>query len=140
MELSNEKCVMVIDEGLPLGVIANTASILGISIGRLMPEIVGEDVKSGTGETHLGITTLPIPILKGNKELLKTLRGKLYEDAFSDVTVVDFSDAAQCCMHYEDFIDKISKLSANDLNYLGIAICGPKKKVNSLTGSMPLMR
>lgn len=27
-----------------------------------------------------------------------------------------------------------------DLRYLGVAICGPKKKVNKLTGHMPLLR
>ena len=32
------------------------------------------------------------------------------------------------------------KQSEIDLNYLGIAICGSKKKVNKLTGSMPLLR
>lgn len=26
------------------------------------------------------------------------------------------------------------------LNYLGVCICGPKKKVNKLTGSLPLLR
>ena len=29
MNLQNEKCVMVIDENLPLGLIANTAAIMG---------------------------------------------------------------------------------------------------------------
>lgn len=30
MDLQNEKCVMVIDENLPLGMIANTAAIMGL--------------------------------------------------------------------------------------------------------------
>ena len=29
MSVENEKCVMIVDENLPLGVIANTAAILG---------------------------------------------------------------------------------------------------------------
>ena len=29
MDLQNEKCVMVIDENLPLGIIANTAQLWG---------------------------------------------------------------------------------------------------------------
>ena len=37
MDLQNEKCVMIIDETLPLGIIANTAAILGITLGRQMP-------------------------------------------------------------------------------------------------------
>ena len=27
-----------------------------------------------------------------------------------------------------------------DLNYFGIAMCGAKKKINKLTGQMPLLR
>ena len=36
MDLQNEKCVMVIDEHLPLGIIANTAAIMGITLGKKM--------------------------------------------------------------------------------------------------------
>lgn len=75
MDLQNGKCVMVIDESLPLGIIANTAAIIGITMGKQMPEVVGTDVYDRTGNEHLGI-----------------------------------------------------------------AICGPKKKVNKLTGSMALLR
>ena len=32
MDLQNEKCVMVIDEHLPLGLIANTAAIMEMCI------------------------------------------------------------------------------------------------------------
>lgn len=34
MNVENEKCVIVVDENLPLGIIANTAAILGITMGR----------------------------------------------------------------------------------------------------------
>ena len=64
MDLQNEKCVMVIDENLPLGIIANTAAIMGITLGKQMPE-------------------------------------------FSDLTVVDFSDLAQGCKTYDEFIEKM---------------------------------
>ena len=49
MDLQNEKCVMVIDENLPLGIIANTAAIMGITMGKQMPEVVGADVYDRTG-------------------------------------------------------------------------------------------
>ncbi len=32
MDLQNEKCVLVIDENLPLGIIANTAAIMDMRI------------------------------------------------------------------------------------------------------------
>ena len=140
MDLQNEKCVMVIDENLPLGIIANTAAIMGITLGKKMPEVVGADVYDGTGNEHSGIIEFPIPVLKGNTDSIKTIREKLYEPDFSDLTVVDFSDLAQGCRNYDEFTEKMKEVSEIDLNYFGIAICGTKKKVNKLTGSMALLR
>ena len=36
MDLQNKKCVMIIDKNLPLGLIANTAAIMGITLGKEM--------------------------------------------------------------------------------------------------------
>lgn len=69
MDLQNEKCVMVIDENLPLGIIANTAAIMGITLGKKMPEVVGTDVYDRTGNEHLGIIEFSVPILKGEVDL-----------------------------------------------------------------------
>lgn len=140
MNFQNEKCVMVIDEHLPMGIIANTAAIMGITLGKKMPEVVGTDVIDKTGNEHLGIIEFPIPILKGSMESMNAIREKLYTPEFSDLTVVDFSDLAQGCKSYNEFIEKMKETSESDLNYLGIAICGAKKKVNKLTGNMPLLR
>lgn len=140
MDLQNEKCVMVIDEHLPLGMIANTVAIMGITLGKKMPEVVGPDVTDKTGNAHLGIIEFPVPILKGNAESIKAIREKLYGPDFADLTVADFSDLAQGCKTYDEFIEKMKNVSEIDLNYFGIAICGTKKKVNKLTGSMPLLR
>lgn len=140
MDLQSEKCVMIIDENLPLGIIANTAAIMGITLGKEMPEVVGTDVYDKTDNKHLGIIEFPVPILKGNADIIKAIRQKLYEPEFSDLTVVDFSDLAQGCKTYDEFIEKMKVVSENSLNYFGVAICGAKKKVNKLTGSMPLLR
>lgn len=140
MDLQNEKCVMIIDEKLPLGIIANTAAIMGITLGKMLPEVVGLNVHDKSGCEHLGIIMFPVPILKGNTATIKTIREKLYEPEFSDLTVVDFSHLAQSCKTYEQFIDEMKMVDESSLNYFGIAICGLKKKVNKLTGSLPLLR
>lgn len=140
MDLQNEKCVMIIDENLPLGIIANTAAIMGITLGKEMPEVVGTDVYDKTDNKHLGIIEFPVPILRGNVDSIKAIREKLYESEFSDLTVVDFSDLAQGCKTYDEFIGKMKVVSEDSLNYFGVAICGAKKKVNKLTGSMALLR
>ena len=140
MNVENEKCVIVVDENLPLGIIANTAAILGITMGMKMPDVVGNDVLDLEGNAHIGIIQFPVPILKGNTEILKKLRTRLYEPQFSELTVVDFSDLAQGCKTYNEFIGKMANTSESRLNYIGIAVCGNKKQINKLTGSMPLLR
>lgn len=140
MDPQSEKCVMVIDEKLPLGIIANTAAIMGITLGKERPELVGRDVCDRSGKLHQGIIEFPVPILKGDSGLIKSIRERLYDPEFSDLSVVDFSDLAQGCKTYEEFIEKMSKVSGTELNYLGIAICDAKKKVNKLTGNVPLLR
>jgi len=140
MDLQNEKCVMVIDENLPLGIIANTAAIMGITLGKQMPEVVGAEVYDKTGKEHLGIIEFPVPVLKGNPELIRSVREKLYEPEFSDLTVVDFTDLAQGCKTYDEFMKKMEGVTGAELNYLGIAICRAKKKGNRLTGNLALLR
>lgn len=131
---------MVIDETLPLGIITNTAAVMGVTIGKYLPQAVGADVTDQTGYEHLGIIEIPIPILKGSKESIKELRTQLYEEPFSDLKVVDFSDTAQSCKTYDEYIVKMRDVPEEELAYFGIAICGNKKKVNKLTGSLPLLR
>ena len=72
--------------------------------------------------------------------MLKELRENLYKTEFNDLTVVDFSDVAQGCITYDEYISKAAEIPEKDHVYLGLAICGDRKKVNKLTGSMPLLR
>jgi len=140
MDWQNEKCVMVIDESLPQGSIANTAAIMGITLGKKMPEVVGADVTDQDGREHPGIIEFPVPILRGTRSDIRQIREKLYQPDFQDLTVVDFSDLAQGCKTYDEFTRKMGRVPESALQYFGVAICGPKKKVNKLTGSMPLLR
>ncbi len=135
-----EKCVMVIDGSLPVGVAANTAAIMGITLGKKLPGVVGADVADGDGHEHLGIIEFPVPILRGTASGIKQLRETLYQPDFQDLTVVDFSDLAQGCKTYDEFTKKMGSVPESTLQYFGVAVCGPKKKVNRLTGSLPLLR
>ena len=94
--MNKEVRTVVYDEELPLGIIANTAAVMGITLGKAMPEVVGADVRDESGHTHLGIIEFPVPILRRSPE--------------------------------------------STLQYFGVAVCGAKKKVNKLTGSLPLLR
>lgn len=140
MNFENDKCVIVIDENLPLGIIANTAAILGITLGMKNPSVVGCDVKDADNNIHSGIIEFPVPILKSNKNSLNALSKTLKEEFFDDLTIVDFTDLAQSCKTYDEYISKMTETPAQLLNNIGLLIYGNKKKVNKLTGNMPLLR
>lgn len=140
MELQNEKCVMILDEELPLGILANTAGIMGITLGKHIPEAVGADVVDKSGNTHLGIIQFPVPILKATREKIREIREQLYQPDFSALIAVDFSDVAQSCKTYGEYIEKAAGAEESELTYFGIGLCGPKKLVNRLTGNLPLLR
>lgn len=108
MKQELDKCVLVIDEAMPRGLAANTAAILGITWGRLRPELVGEDVTDAAGAIHLA--------------------------------AVDFTDLAQSCRTYGEFIEKMARTGPGELRYLGMALLGPRHQVDRLTGSLPLLR
>lgn len=140
MDIQNKKCVMIIDNALPIGMIANTAGIMGVTLGKYISEYIGSDVFDKDGNMHLGIVAFPIPILNASKEKMKEIRQQLYQEEFSDCIVVDFSDVAQSCNMYSQFIEKLGNTEESKLTYFGIGICGEKKLVNKLTGNLPLLR
>ena len=74
--LSNatHKCVLVIDNAQPTGIVANIASVLSMTLGCRVSNIVSHDVYDKQGERHLGITQLPIPILGASQEKIKELK------------------------------------------------------------------
>ncbi len=138
---SNEtKCVLIIDSELPLGLLANTAAVLALTIGKRVEGLIGPDVVDGSGEIHTGITTIPLPILKSTKENLPVLKKKVSTEAFQDLLVVDFSNAAQTTKTYEEYTQKIAAYTSEDLDYLGIALYGDRKKINKLAGNLSLLR
>ena len=61
MNTQEQKCVMVIDAALPLGLIANTAAMLGVTIGQRHPQIVGGDVGDASGKTHTASARIRSP-------------------------------------------------------------------------------
>lgn len=133
----DEKCVMIIDEALPTGETANVAAILGITLGGKLQEVVGQSIVDGVGNFHMGVIKIPVPVLKADRKTIRKLRLRLYEKPFEELTAVDFTDLAQGCKTYDEFVDKMSYTSS--LDYIGLAVYGDKRMVNKLTGSLPLM-
>lgn len=92
----------------------------GMTLGSKVKEAIGCDVQDADGNIHMGILQIPLPILKMETEKLQELRRQLFDQEYEDVIIVDFSDAAQTCNVYEDWIVKAKNLPENQFHYLGI--------------------
>lgn len=136
----NYKVAIVVDEELPPGLAANTAAVLTLTLGRRIDGLLGRDLKDADGSTHTGITTVPIPILTASAETVKQIRNTAASDDNSELLVVDFTDRAQRTKTYDDYARLLEAAGDDDLGYLGVALYGPRKPVQRLTGSLPLLR
>lgn len=137
MEITKDfKMVIVIDEGLPVGLQCNTAAVLSLTLGEKIKGLIGEDLKDKDGVVHTGLTKIPLPILKALGEQIS----QIYKESLNDqnLLMVDITDAAQTTKNYKDYEDKLKSL--NELKLLGIALAGPNKLINKLTGNLALLR
>ena len=57
-----QKAVIVLCDDLPNGLKANIAAVMGMSLGRYQPDLVGPEVQTGDGATLPGITTVPVTL------------------------------------------------------------------------------
>lgn len=138
MDEPKKKCVMVIDERLPVGLAVNAAGVLAVTLGRRVESIVGPNVVDGSGQAHAGIIEIPISILKADVAAIKDIR--LRAAGMESLLVAGFTNIAQTSKTYDEYTQRISRVPSDDLKYLGIALYGDKKLVNKLTGSLPLLR
>lgn len=132
------KAAVVVDDSLPVGLIANSAAVLGITLGATHPEIVGPDVVDRSGRTHPGITGLPIPILHATQDQIVEIADKA--TASDALSVVGFTDVAQRCKSYDEYEKQLSVVESAALVYRAVLLVGEKRAVNKLVGSLPLVR
>lgn len=133
------KCIMIVDPALPLGLIANATAALGLSLGNHISGLIGPDIQDGKGNTHRGITAIPIPILCADRDTLK----EIYTESLSlntELTAIGFTAQAQGCNSYGDYATLMGKSSPDTLSYLAVCVYGPRKIVNRLGGQLKLLR
>jgi hypothetical protein len=132
------KCVTILDKDLPSGLLVNTAAVLAATIGRRIETIIGEDILDGSGSIHVGLIKIPIPILAGTKEMIRSIRSQTME--MPPLLVVDVTHVAQESTNYPAYKERLLATSESDLIYLGLSLYGPAKLVGKLTGNLPLLR
>lgn len=130
------KCVIVLCDTLPTGLKANIAAVLGMSLGRYKPELLGNEAHTADGTELPGITTVPVPILSAGADIL----AQLFADARSLDLVVPFGQAALSTKNYADYRAKLATLTDAKQELQGLLLAGEKKIINKLVGQLPLLR
>jgi hypothetical protein len=131
---------MIVDGNLPIAMISNTTAALGISLASGTNGMIGKKLIDKDQRIHEGITNVPIPILTLSKEEIKHKYDDLLEINDPEIKVIGFSDVAQKSLSYEDYELKLLSINKDQINYLGICLYGPKKKINKLTGNLKMLR
>lgn len=141
LSTATHKCVLIIDDTQPTGIIANIASVLSMTLGnKIIRNIVSHDVYDKRGEKHLGITQLPVPILGASQEKIKEIRRHLLSSDAEGLVLVDFSTVAQHAKTYEEYEAAMQETDESGLHYIGIGVCAEKKAINKSTGNLSLIR
>jgi hypothetical protein len=132
-----KKLVIVVNEVLGQGTAANVIGLLGISLGHHVPDIVGEDVKDADGQVHPGMSMLGLPVLAAGPETVNAVYWAAVQRG--DLQVFDVTDAAVASRNYDAFTTRLQDPTA-DWSVLGLAVCGERRSVDSVTGQLRLLR
>ncbi|TCC50849.1 DUF2000 domain-containing protein [Kribbella capetownensis] len=132
------KMVVVIAAEAPVGVALNTAALLGVGLGHHHDQVVGPETEDAAGNPHTGMCAYPIPVLRASAEQLHDLRTQAA--VRDDVTVHDMHQIAQRARTYDQMSTTLSGTKPDDVEYLGLALFGPRQTVDSLTGALALYR
>jgi Protein of unknown function (DUF2000) len=132
-----ERCVIVIDEALPPGLAANAAAVLALTLGAIEPTLVGAEFVDADEGAHPGLIPTGLPVLKAPRAELCGLRGRAGD---AGLGVVDFPTLGQQTNDYDEFRGRVARTPAAELEYLGVAVYGPRRAVGRVTGNLPLLR
>lgn len=137
-DASLHRCTVVIDDRLSPGLAMNAASVIGISFGRTVENLVGPDLRSADGVNYPGVIYAPLPVLLAGGEYVRHLLSVSAED--EEIYAMPFSALAQSCRTYEEYGERISPVSSQHIELVAIGLIGPKKKISRLTGNLPLYK
>ncbi len=134
----SRKCVVVVDEDLPAGLMLNATACLAVTLGARVEGINGEDAIDGSGMVHPGLIPTGIAILQADADTIQEIR--MRADAVEGIFVADFTDAAQTPRNYGEYLENIARIASVDLKYLGVVLYGEKKPIRKLTRNLALLR
>ncbi len=130
------KAAIVINPDLPIGILANAVACIASGLFLDGKDLVGPEIK-GDKVIYIPITKIPILILKPGKSNLREL---CKQAQTMNLKYMAFTKDAQSTTDYGEYTKSVAGLPLESVNLLGLGIVGSTKLINSLVGSLPMLR
>jgi Protein of unknown function (DUF2000) len=126
--------VLIVNEQLEPGSVANVAFVLGLSAGRCMPEeTFGPTVFDANGGEHHRLTTIGHIVRKASAGKLRGLRAEFLN--IPGAIVIDYSEDARTTS-YAEYERTLSSRQSDAIVYRAVYVYAPKDSVQALTKSL----
>jgi hypothetical protein len=131
------RCVIVIDDSLPVGRAANAAAVIALTIGKLRPQLAGADLVDKSGAVHPGLIPIGISVLGASATDLPGIRAKALA---RNLDVIDFPVQGQQTTDYQAFGAAVARCETDALSYVGVGVYGSRKNVGKIVGKYGLLK
>jgi len=103
-----------------------------------VPAVVGAGAKDASGTAHPGLPWLGCAVLRGDGATIRAVRSRALGDPA--VLVADMPAVAQQVRVYADYLAQVRDAAEERLVYFAVSVLGPRKAIDRLVGSLPLLR
>ncbi|WP_058910235.1 DUF2000 domain-containing protein [Entomohabitans teleogrylli] len=137
--MSDYAVAIIVNPSMPAGLVANTVGTIAAGLGARFPELLGGEASDKTGLRFSVSSRLPMPVLQATDDELQVLFGKAGGSDEQKV-IVPFPTFTRSLHQFEDYQQRLPETVLAEQTLDGIGLCGPRKWVKSLTGSLKLLR
>ncbi|MFI7498959.1 DUF2000 domain-containing protein [Streptomyces sp. NPDC049687] len=132
------KWVVVVDETLNPGLIANATACMAAAVGNAMPRLLGDGGDDASGGSHVGLPWLGCSVLAADATKIQQIRAKAA--ASGNIFIADMVDSAQKATVYTEYLEVLARTPAEELAYYAVSLVGPRKRIDKLVGKLSLLR
>ncbi|MFI7641473.1 DUF2000 domain-containing protein [Nonomuraea sp. NPDC049400] len=131
------KLVLVVRDNLEPALAVNAAAVVGLSLGARLSDPLGGDGVDGGGGWHAGLNLHPVPVLTAPTDELRELHHRAL--AREDLIAVGFNEVARRARDYDDYLATLTTTPSEDVEFVAVAVFGPRNRVTALTKRLPLL-
>jgi uncharacterized protein DUF2000 len=131
------KWVLVVDESVPAGRMANAAACIAATTGAMVAGLVARGGPDAAGTEHPGLPWAGCAVLSASATELAAVREKAV--AADGLLVVDMPAIAQAHRVYDDYLAELAETKPDDLAVCAVSIVGPRSRVDKLVKRLSLL-